>query len=79
MWYLCKYPSVRAKLVHEVRTKFKTYEEMDWQSTLGLEYLHAVCLEALRVFPPLPLGLPRVVPEGGDTVDGYFIPGGVSD
>lgn len=30
------------------------------------------------MLPPLPLGLPRIVPGGGDTVDGRYIPGGVS-
>ncbi|KAL9116200.1 MAG: hypothetical protein Q9227_000571 [Pyrenula ochraceoflavens] len=32
----------------------------------------------MRMYPPLPLALPRIVPPGGDTVDGYFVPGGVS-
>ncbi|KAI1380476.1 benzoate 4-monooxygenase cytochrome P450 [Hypoxylon crocopeplum] len=27
---------------------------------------------------PLPFALPRVVPEGGDTVDGHFLPGGMT-
>ena len=27
---------------------------------------------------PLPLGLPRVVPTGGEIVDGIFVPEGVS-
>ena len=30
------------------------------------------------MYPPLPFALPRVVPEGGDTVDGKFVPAGVS-
>lgn len=30
------------------------------------------------MYPPLPFALPRVVPEGGDTVDGHFLPAGVS-
>ena len=28
----------------------------------------------MRIYAPLPLGLPRVVPRGGDTVDGHFLP-----
>ncbi len=39
--------------------------------------MHAVILEGLRIYPPLPFALPRVVPEGGDTVDGHFLPAGV--
>ena len=78
-WYLFQHPKILAKLQHEVRSSFKEYQDINAQSTNNLPYLHAVCLEALRVFPPLPLGLPRVVPAGGDTVDGCFIPGGVRD
>lgn len=56
---------------------FRSYDEIDATSTAPLKYLHAVTLEGLRIFPPLPLALPRIVPQGGDTVDGHFVPGGV--
>lgn len=39
-----------------------------------LPYLEAVVLEGLRCFPAIPMSLPRYVPSGGRTVDGYFIP-----
>ena len=38
----------------------------------------AVIEEGLRIFPSAPIGFVRTVPEGGDTVSGHFIPGGVS-
>lgn len=38
----------------------------------------AVIEEGLRIFPSAPIGFVRTVPEGGDTVNGHFIPGGVS-
>ncbi|KAF5682004.1 cytochrome P450 monooxygenase [Fusarium denticulatum] len=41
-----------------------------------LEYLEAVVKESLRVFPSIPMSLPRCVPEGGATVDGHWLPGG---
>ncbi|KAJ5106319.1 Cytochrome P450 [Penicillium angulare] len=41
----------------------------------SLVYLEAVIKEALRCSPPIPMSLPRYVPEGGRTIDGYFIPG----
>lgn len=66
------------KLQEEIRTAFQAYDEINSSTTANLRYLHAVCLEALRIFPPLPLGLPRVVPVGGDTIDGHFVPEGVS-
>jgi cytochrome P450 len=66
------------KVQAEIRSAFTDYSEINAQSTATLKYLHAVCLEALRIYAPLPFALPRVVPEGGDTVDGHFLPGGVS-
>lgn len=41
-----------------------------------LPYLDAVVSEGLRCFPAIPMSLPRYVPAGGRTIDGYFVPGG---
>lgn len=41
-----------------------------------LPYLDAVISEALRLWAPGTLPLPRYVPVGGSTLDGYFVPGG---
>ncbi|KAI9065996.1 cytochrome P450 [Trametes sanguinea] len=41
-----------------------------------LPYLDAVVKEGLRVFSPIPMGFPRVVPPGGKVVDGVWLPGG---
>ncbi|KAI0408710.1 cytochrome P450 [Xylaria palmicola] len=39
-----------------------------------LPYLDAVVLEGLRCFPAIPMSLPRYVPRGGRTIDGFPIP-----
>lgn len=39
-----------------------------------LPYLDAVVCEGLRCFPPIPMSLPRYVPEGGRMVDGHWLP-----
>ncbi|KAI0365355.1 cytochrome P450 [Pilatotrama ljubarskyi] len=41
-----------------------------------LLYLDAVVKEGLRVFSPIPMSFPRVVPAGGKAVDGLWLPGG---
>ncbi|KAI0382942.1 cytochrome P450 3A13 [Hypomontagnella monticulosa] len=40
-----------------------------------LPYLDAVVSEGLRCFPAIPMSLPRYVPPGGRTIDGYYVPG----
>lgn len=66
-----------ARLQEEVRSAFTRYEDINAASTAPLKYIKAVAQEAMRVYPPLPFALPRVVPRGGCTVDGHFVPGGV--
>ncbi|KAK3295892.1 cytochrome P450 [Chaetomium fimeti] len=43
-----------------------------------LPYLDAVVMEGLRCFPPIPMSLPRYVPAGGRTIDGFFLPPGTT-
>ncbi|CBF83049.1 protein CYP567E1 [Aspergillus nidulans FGSC A4] len=74
IYYVGRNPRILKTLQEEVRSAFRNYEEINGQSTSSLKYLHAVCLEALRIFPPLALALPRVVPEGGEMIDGHFVP-----
>lgn len=42
-----------------------------------LPYLNAVLQEALRLWAPGTLPLPRSVPAGGRSIDGYFFPAGM--
>lgn len=77
VYYLTKSPSVYQKVTQEIRNAFASYEEINSTAALKLKYLHALALEAMRIYPPLPLALPRVVPRGGDTIDGHFVPEGV--
>ena len=70
---------VYSKLRHEIHSAFDTYRAINAESTADLQYLHAVALEGMRMYAPLPFALPRVVPEGGDTVDNHFLPAGVCE
>ena len=40
--------------------------------------MNACIEEGLRIFPPVPIGLLRIVPKGGSDIDGHMIPEGVS-
>lgn len=74
-YYLCKNPSVYAKLTTEIRGAFQNYEDIDGISTEKLKYLNAVIDETLRIYPPVAVGMPRISP--GETVDGMFVPKGI--
>lgn len=76
-YYLLRTPHIMQTLQEEIRGAFESYDQINAASTTRLAYLNAVVLEGLRIFPPLPFALPRVVPPGGDTVDGHFVPEGV--
>ncbi|KAK2794590.1 hypothetical protein FQN52_008171 [Onygenales sp. PD_12] len=67
-------PDPLAKLIAEVRSTFKSEDEINIISVNSLTYMLACLDEALRMYPPVPNGLPRVVPKGGCHVLGKYIP-----
>lgn len=73
---LCRNPASYKKLVDEIRGAFKSYDEITGMATERLTYLKAVIDEGLRVYPPVPMGMPRVSP--GETIDGKYVSEGVS-
>lgn len=76
--YLCKNPEKLEKLAEEVRGAFGTEEDITLSSTGCLPYLTAVLQEGLRMCPPIPCGLTRMIPSKGARIAGYWVPGGVS-
>ena len=75
---LTQNPDAMRKLVSEIRSTFTTEKEITVASTKSLVYLEAVINEGLRLCNPVPGGLPRIVPTGGDTYCGHWLPGNVS-
>lgn len=71
-------PVALKKLTEEIRSAFNSEDEIDYASVSVLPYLLACLDEALRMYPPVPTGLPRVVPKGGASIAGHFIPEDVS-
>ncbi|KAK2603870.1 hypothetical protein QQS21_003905 [Conoideocrella luteorostrata] len=63
-------------LENVIRQRFRSEEEISIETTTNIPYLEAVIHEGLRLCNPVPGGLPRVVPQGGETYAGYFLPGG---
>ncbi|MCJ1316346.1 hypothetical protein MMC15_001667 [Xylographa vitiligo] len=71
---LVQNPEELRKLVKEVRSAFISESEMTFEALRNLPFLNAVIHEGLRLCNPIPAGLPRIVPQGGGTVCGYFLP-----
>lgn len=77
MYRLSTNPDKWDKLSSEIRMAFKDQSEIKLDALIRLPYLQAIIEECLRVYPPVSSGLPRVVPKGGVTICGDFIPEGV--
>ncbi|KAB8227642.1 cytochrome P450 [Aspergillus alliaceus] len=66
------------RLTTEIRSSFKDEDEICSKYVAKLPFLNACIEEALRIFPPAPIGLPRTVPKEGALIDGHLVPGGVT-
>ncbi len=72
--YLLRFPEALAKVTEEIRNTYSSEADMNLTNLGQLPYLTAVIEEGLRIIAPVPLGMPRVVPKGGDTVCGEWLP-----
>ncbi|GME65741.1 Cytochrome p450 protein [Neofusicoccum parvum] len=75
-YYLLRSPDKMRKLVDEIRGAFTDLQDMNLVNLQQLPYLHACIEEALRMYPPAPIGTPRKVAEGGAAICGQWVPGG---
>ncbi|KAK1545892.1 hypothetical protein CPAR01_03394 [Colletotrichum paranaense] len=72
-YLLLRNPDKLARLVSEIRG-VDSEDDLDVQRLSALPYMTAVLNEALRWYPPVPVGVWREVPEGGSAVAGHWIP-----
>ena len=77
-YHLLKNPDQLQKLTEEVRTAFSDFDDITLEDLARLKYLQAVLQEGLRMYPPVPIALPRKTPKEGTMVCGEFVPGDVS-
>ena len=67
------------RLTEEIRSSFSTEADITIEKLQALKYLHACLEEGLRMYPPVPIGLPRVTPATGPvTIDGKEVPANAS-
>ncbi|KAH7317086.1 cytochrome P450 [Stachybotrys elegans] len=77
-YLLATNPDAYHKLVKEIRSTFTSEEDITLARVGNLEYMRAVFDETFRMYPPVPIGLPRIVPQGGDFIEGYWMPPGTA-
>lgn len=76
-YHLLRNPEKMDKIVGEIRGAFQSDSDIELGKLARLEYLNACIEEGLRMYPPVPTGLPRVAPGGGLLVCGEHVPAGV--
>ncbi|OQE09481.1 hypothetical protein PENVUL_c006G00923 [Penicillium vulpinum] len=77
-YYILTVPGVLDKLKAEIRGAFTSEDQITWSTVNQLKYILAVLNEGLRMYPPIPYGLPRMVEGKGDFICGRWVPGGTS-
>ncbi|KAI1673235.1 Cytochrome P450 [Pyrenophora tritici-repentis] len=73
-YLLLKSPAALERLTEEVRSSFSSDKEITIAAASELTFLSACINEALRCYPPIPMGLTRRVPHGGTLIAGNLIP-----
>ncbi|OAG04855.1 cytochrome P450 monooxygenase-like protein [Paraphaeosphaeria sporulosa] len=76
IYYLLSNPTWLEKVREELDGAFKKEEEMTFASLGQLKVLNAVLTETFRMYPPVPVILPRATVDKGAIVCGTFIPKG---
>ncbi|KAJ2335600.1 hypothetical protein GGI00_001278 [Coemansia sp. RSA 2681] len=75
--YLMLYPEVYRKATAEVRSAFPRHHTITYvEGKARLPYIDACLYESMRIRAGTGFPLPRVVPEGGVTIQGHFLPAG---
>ncbi|KAL2846419.1 cytochrome P450 [Aspergillus pseudoustus] len=77
VWSVLRDENIRRKLIAELN-KSVGEKELSDAELRELPYLNQVISEALRLYPAVPSALPRVVPDKGSTLAGYWLPSGAT-
>ncbi|CAJ0550075.1 Ff.00g100050.m01.CDS01 [Fusarium sp. VM40] len=74
LYNLLTYPDKMETVLKEIRGRFSTSDDLTLERLAELKYMNACLKEALRVYPPVPIGSPRVVQGDGQQILGKYIP-----
>lgn len=71
-------PDKMEKITKEIRDAFERDSDIDMLRLAQLKYLNMCIDEGLRMYPPVPTGMPRLTPKEGMEICGEYMPGNVS-
>lgn len=74
VYYILSNPEVLSKLTEELRSAAANVKELNMELIYNLTYLKACVTESMRIYPPVPGTLTRVVPHGGAEICGRYVP-----
>ncbi|TEA21692.1 Cytochrome P450 monooxygenase FUM2 [Colletotrichum sidae] len=74
LYNLLTNPDKLRTVVDEVRGAFTKLDDLTLERLAELKYANACLKEALRIYPPVPIGSPRVVLPGGQQILGRWVP-----
>lgn len=76
---LLRHPHQYQRAVHEVREAFHNESEMTSSEIYArVPFIDSVLQEAMRLYPPVSITMPRKIPEGGEIIDGRFVAAGTT-
>lgn len=78
MYLLSQNTDCLKTVVNDIRSTAASSNDITLDVVNHMPYLKACIQEALRIYTAVPEGLPRLVPDPGANICGYWIPGGVS-
>ncbi|KAH8817371.1 cytochrome P450 family protein [Xylogone sp. PMI_703] len=79
IYYLLSNPQYHDRFLYELRERREAGQisnPIRFEEAEAWPFLQAVMYEAIRLHPPFAVHLPRVVPEGGLTANGVYLPQG---
>ncbi|KAF4982427.1 hypothetical protein FZEAL_1945 [Fusarium zealandicum] len=80
LYLLLTHRDIYHQLQTSIRRDFGAEEEITSLTLLNqrIPLLDAVFHESMRLYPPVAITLPRLVPPGGECIDGLFVPAGTT-
>lgn len=76
VYYILSNPDVKSKIYDEIRNSASKGSDLSLDVVSSMKYLKAVTDESIRIFPPIVATLTRVVPRGGVSICGKYVPQG---